>query len=157
MRINALARRQARGRNQAEARQVGQLALLEALELFEPGRGVAFWTFAFPKVRRAIADWASNELGAKRSRKRADHPEMERALARSRPDSFDEQTHGGEDATPESLLIEAEEYLRLEVFVAGLSVEDRASLVPSVGRPKKDRADRNNSIRARARRFLEGT
>lgn len=157
-RVNALVRRQARGRNTDEAKQVANLALLEALGHFDPTCGASFWTFAFPRVRAAVANWAASELGAKRTRRAKDDPRELRNVVRRRPESFDEGVHGVEAGAsdPESLLIEAEESLRLEVFVAGLSNDDRRALVPSAGRPKKDVDGRKNSLRARAKAFVEG-
>ncbi len=156
LRINALVRRQAKGRDKDEAQQVGMLALLEALCHFDPTRGASFWTFAFPRVRSAIANWASSELGAKRSRRAADDPRELRAAERRRPESFDETTHGATDADPETLAIAAEESLRLAVFESGLSPEDRRALVPTAGRPRKGSAGRNNDLRERAKSFLRG-
>lgn len=150
-RVAALARSQARGRNQREARQVGFVALLEALDQYDASRGASFWTFAYPRVRAAIADWASvDHFGVKRPRNGPADPRTARFEARKRPEFFNEELHGTAlTPDPEAASIEAEEQLRCEVLVEVL-----VSGLPRTTLSELRRG--NNTLRERMKAFIRG-
>lgn len=114
-----------------EARQVGEIAMWESLQTFDPERGVKFWTFASWRVQHAVntwrghgVDWAPRGRSGK-ARSERDARSREAANLRKRHAPLADDPPFASDENVEELVANAEGLALVQRFLATLSEADR--------------------------------